>query len=324
MSSKLTALSKLNRILKPAERQRLWWLVFIHVLINIIDVLALAALVYLINIYTREKPVLRRDLIPDWLLHRNILTPFFALVIFFACKSLAAYFVLRLQNSFLCKVATRLSRRNLEKLLRQGTGLDEAAEAIRFVSQVPVEFADHILLSTKQICSELLIISMISVALLIFKTKLFIIISLMVIPVTVIIYFSTIKLLGKLRASIQSNSLTSMQKIRFALDNKLNQPNEELVSDYISSQFELNKSKAIFQTIQVMPNRFFDTILVAALFVLVFLNKQIEHIRYIDVITIGSFMAAAAKVVPGIVRIINLNAELQSYSYTLDLLDEEH
>lgn len=310
------------KILTTPERMKLRLLATMHVIMNVLDIVALAALIYIINIYTREKPVLRKDLIPDWLLHRNILTPFLALVIFFIIKSVVGFLILRFQNRYLYTVATRLSRLNFQKIQTGAGKHADDSEAIRTVSQIPVEFAEHVLLSVKQILSEICLISMAAIALFIFRPKLFILILIIVIPVTFIIYISTTRLLKKLRNSIQQHSLESMQHIQQAMQQKTNINADNLQDTYIQSQQSLNMSRATFHTLQALPNRFFDAALVASLFILVFLNKQIEHIRYIDVVTIGSFMAAAAKVIPGMIRLINLNAEIQSYAYTIEALEE--
>lgn len=314
--------NRVKNILIPQERRKFWLLVVLHVVMNILDILALAAVIYIINIYTREKPILRKDLIPDWLLHRNILTPFLLLVIFFIIKSIAGFLILRFQNKYLYGVATRLSIDRYQLIENHAGKYVQEAEAIRAVSQVPVEFTEHVLLSVKQVFSEIILISMAGIALLFFKTKLFLLILLIVLPVTVIIYFSTTRLLKKLRSSIQQNSLKTIQYIQQAIQKKSIDENNALQQAYLQSQLSLNMSRATFHTLQALPNRFFDAALVASLFLLVFLTKELEHIRYIDVITIGSFMAAAAKVIPGMIRLINLNAEIQSYAYTIDVLQD--
>ncbi len=316
------AYHRVKKILIPQERIKFWLLVVLHVVMNILDIVALAAVIYIINIYTREKPILRKDLIPDWLLHRNILTPFLLLVVFFIVKSVAGFLILRFQNKYLYGVATRLSMERYQFIVQDAKKNVLEAAAIRAVSQVPVEFTEHVLLSVKQVFSEIILISMAGVALMIFKTKLFLLILLIVLPVTVIIYFSTTRLLKRLRSSIQQNSLKTIQYIQQAIQQKSVEENDTIAEAYLQSQQSLNMSRATFHTLQALPNRFFDAALVASLFLLVFLTKQLEHIRYIDVVTIGSFMAAAAKVIPGIIRLINLNAEIQSYAYTIDVLQD--
>ncbi len=314
--------NRVKKVLVPQEQKKFWLLVVLHVVMNTLDILALAAVIYIINIYTREKPILRKDLIPDWLLHRNILTPFLLLVIFFIIKSIAGFLILRFQNKYLYRVATRLSMERYQHMVNDHEKYLHEAEAIRAVSQVPVEFTEHVLLSIKQVYSEIFLISMAGIALIIFKTKLFLLILLIVLPVTAIIYFSTTRLLKKLRSSIQQNSLKTIQYIQQAIQKKSIDDSNTLQAAYLQSQLSLNMSRATFHTLQALPNRFFDAALVASLFLLVFLTKQLEHIRYIDVITIGSFMAAAAKVIPGMIRLINLNAEIQSYAYTIDVLQD--
>jgi ABC-type protease/lipase transport system fused ATPase/permease subunit len=41
----------------------------------------------------------------------------------------------------------------------------------------------------------------------------------------------------------------------------------------------------------------------------------------ISIVTIGAFMAAAYKIIPGMVKLVNLNNQVKTYSFTADQLD---
>jgi ABC-type bacteriocin/lantibiotic exporter with double-glycine peptidase domain len=59
------------------------------------------------------------------------------------------------------------------------------------------------------------------------------------------------------------------------------------------------------------------------LFILVALNQWWGATDNNAIITIGAFMAAAYKIIPGIVKILNTSGQLQTYSYTADALTDE-
>jgi len=75
--------------------------------------------------------------------------------------------------------------------------------------------------------------------------------------------------------------------------------------------------------IQHIPSRLIEVFAVFGLFVLILLNTYTANGYTIQLITIGAFMAAAYKVIPGIVKVINVMGQIKTYSYTITgLLDQ--
>jgi len=77
-------------------------------------------------------------------------------------------------------------------------------------------------------------------------------------------------------------------------------------------------------SVQGMPIRMIEIFAIMGLFVLIAINKWSGNTDNSAVVTIGIFMAAAYKIIPGIVKILNINGQINTYQYTIhNLLQEE-
>jgi ABC-type bacteriocin/lantibiotic exporter with double-glycine peptidase domain len=66
-----------------------------------------------------------------------------------------------------------------------------------------------------------------------------------------------------------------------------------------------------------MPNRIIETFAVLGLFVLIVITKWSGVRDNSTLITIGAFMAAAYKIIPGIVKIINATGQMKTYEFSI-------
>jgi ABC-type bacteriocin/lantibiotic exporter with double-glycine peptidase domain len=90
--------------------------------------------------------------------------------------------------------------------------------------------------------------------------------------------------------------------------------------NYLSKQ---NSSMADQQIIQSFPPRLIEVFAVFGLFFLIAINFFTKG-RTLDLITIGAFMAAAYKIIPGIVKILNSLGQIKTYDFTVqDLLQSQ-
>src|SRR3569833_2146395 len=70
-----------------------------------------------------------------------------------------------------------------------------------------------------------------------------------------------------------------------------------------------------------MPSRLVELFAILGFLVLLAINKLSTGAPPIDMLTIGIFMAAAYKIIPGIVKILNSSGQVKTYKFTLtDLL----
>ena len=102
----------------------------------------------------------------------------------------------------------------------------------------------------------------------------------------------------------------------------------------IAMNFFLNrfiKQRRIFSrylfdslALQSMPNRIIEIFAVLGLFILIAIAKWSGNGDSAALITVGAFMAAAYKIIPGIVKLINVAGQIRAYEYSItDLIEKK-
>jgi ABC-type multidrug transport system fused ATPase/permease subunit len=82
--------------------------------------------------------------------------------------------------------------------------------------------------------------------------------------------------------------------------------------------------QADHQVIQNLPSRLIEVFAVFGLFVLITINVYNKNSAGLNIITIGAFMAAAYKIIPGIVKILNSIGQAKTYWFTVTGLANEN
>jgi hypothetical protein len=90
------------------------------------------------------------------------------------------------------------------------------------------------------------------------------------------------------------------------------------VNRFSHYQERLNGYLSDLQIVQGIPSRIIEMIAVLGVFILIAINRFGGNYNSTDIISIGAFMAAAYKIIPGIVRILNTSGHVKAYSFTLD------
>src|SRR5689334_4080077 len=85
------------------------------------------------------------------------------------------------------------------------------------------------------------------------------------------------------------------------VESNLFQCKEFLIRRYTGSQEQFNKFLAQQQVVQHLPSRLIEVFAVFGLFVLIWINRSFTGNSSIQLITLSAFMAAAYKIIPGIV-----------------------
>src|SRR5206468_1996943 len=94
---------------------------------------------------------------------------------------------------------------------------------------------------------------------------------------------------------------------------------------YYKHQQQLNQFICTQQTLQSLPSRLIEVFAIFGFFILIVLNKLSGNNPSVDLLTIGVFIAAAYKIIPGLVNILNSIGQIKTYEFTLhDLLANKH
>ena len=323
-------LQQVNSILTRAERREMRTHIVMDALISVLDVAAIVFLLYIVNFYTQPVASAKLKFLPGWMLNRNSVA---LIIIFFAAfsiKNLFAHLLHRGQYHFVYRVACRLSTMKLAEYLRGPFSEQVAKDSsvfIRNISQQPIEFSQHVLAGIQQIITQLLLVIITVTVILIFNVKLFFLLLLLLTPPVILTAILIKKNIAAARKNIRTTGQRSLQHLKEALAGYVESNiygKEKFFSDrYIGLQEKLNSHIASLQVMQGMPGRLLEIFAVLG-FALLLLISQSGIATGTDILTVGMFVAAAYKIIPGVVKILNNNGQVRTYDYTIADLKSKH
>lgn len=291
-----------------------------NALISILDIVALAVLVTVIGVYTKGLSNL-----PDWIpgsFFSNTTTPALLFLIFFALKNLLAYLIYNRQTLFVNGVATRLSSDQLNDYLN-GSYTDyvsaDSAKLSHRINHEPIEFAHYVLAGIQLIFTEFVLLAAAVLAILWYDAHLFGLLVLFLLPPVALVGWLTKKRLRAARKHVKEDSDKAAQYLQEGLNsyvesNVYNKKNF-FTNRHKHYQQRLGDHLSQLQIAQWLPSRIVELFAVIGLFILILLQRS--GAQATDIVTIGAFMAAAYKIIPGIVRISNLSAQMRTYEHTI-------
>lgn len=310
-------------ILLPVERKQFFMLIMADIFISLADIVSMIFLLFVVNYFAGAPGENSLTMVNMLGTHKNILLPV-ALILFFSIKNLVAFAVQRLRFKFNYRIAARLSEKNILSYLNGAygnyVGVDSAVH-IRAISQQPIEFAQYILYSVQQVVAETILIIFTIASIFFFNAKLFLLLTFFLIPPVAFIAFLVRRKLGAVRLNIKVSNSKSLQHLREALsgyvESNLHDRNDFFTERYIQYQRLLDNYLASLQVTLAMPSRLMEVFAVFGLSLLVFVNEITGVAGVIDLVTLGAFMAAAYKIIPGAVKIMNARAQMRTYEYTV-------
>lgn len=309
-------------ILTAVEKRKLMILGFSIVVINMIDIASLALLVVIVNFYTVASAKLP-DFIPGWLHDKSSLNLIGAFLLVFIIKSIIGYFISSSQFKFIYSVASRLSAENLLRYL-EGSFIDyvniDSAVQIRQISQQPVEFVHYVLSGLLQMFTECVLIILTVIAILIYDASLFLLLLVSLLPAVVLISFLARRRLRHIKANLKTIGEKAIQYLKEALlgyvESNIYNRKSFFMQRYADYQQKLNNYLSDIQVIQGLPTRSVEVFAVLGLFILLAINQR-GNTGLVSIVTIGAFIAAAYKIIPGIVKVVNLNNQVKTYLFTV-------
>ncbi len=320
-------LKHILQILTPAEKRQFWIQIVLNVFISVADIASLAFLLLIIDFYISNS-IDRLDFLPSWMLDPRSVSLIAFFFILFGIKNLLGILISSVQYKFISRVAVRISQNKLENY-QKGTfegfiNIDSSAH-IHNIALRPFEFCQYILSGLQQILIQSVLILLAIAAILLYNAKLFLLILLILIPPVTFVFFYIKKKLTATKKSIQSSNEKSFQYLLDALKGYI-EGNIYQRNNFFRGRF--SKERQIFSShlfeslsVQTMPNRIIETFAVLGLFVLIVIAKWSDINDSSTIITIGAFMAAAYKIIPGIVKIINAMGQMRAYDLSLNELE---
>jgi len=313
------------KILTRKERGKLYTLIIFDLVIGIFDIAFLGLLLVIINFYTKNTAPPKISFLPQAVLNQNSLLLIGIFLFLFSVKNWFGYRGLKSQHHFFYEVASRLSKRNILNYLTDNytryVNIDSSVQ-VRKISQQPIEFGHYILINFQQVISQIILIFFTVCAILFYHPTLFLLLFLLLLPPVVALAWFIRKKLKDVRAHTKIASERTIQHLQESLsgyiESNIYHKNEFFTDRYYSYQQQLNENLATQQTLQSLPSRLIEVFAVLGFFILIAINRLSTNAPAINVLTIGIFIAASYKIIPGIVKILNCTGQMKTYRFVLD------
>jgi ABC-type multidrug transport system fused ATPase/permease subunit len=298
-------------------------LVFLDVLISVLDILFLVLLLLVINFYTQPAAAPGFSPLPAEVIHRHSLLFIGIFCVLFALKNWFAIVVTKKQFHFVYQVASRISAQKLDEYLEGSysnyVNLDSSVH-LRNIHYDSVDFGHYVLRGCQQALSQCILIVIAFIPVLIFKPALFSLLLLVLIPPVILLAFIIKKRMDSIRNSMKNIQGKIFQFAKEAIagftESNIYQAKKFLSNRFINARMEQSDHLSEQQIIQSLPPRIIEVFAIGGLFVLAAINLYITG-NSVNVITIGAFIAAAYKIIPGIVKILNSAGQVKAYSFTV-------
>ncbi len=323
-----TLLQNINSILDRSERRQMRMHILYDAIISLLDIGSLLILLLIINFYTQPASRSHLSFLPESFLNRDSLLLIAVFLIAFCLKNGLAYLLQQAQFRFVYRVASRLSGIKLLQYLRgnyAGYVTVDSSVYIRKISQQPIEFSQHVLAGIQQIITQSFLIIITVIAILIFNVKLFLILLVLLVPPVIAVAIIIKKRIAFARNNVKQSGERSLQHLKEALagyvESNIYDKEIFFTNRFMDFQQQLNDHLASLQIVQGIPNRLMEVFAVLGFFILLLISQAGGGST--DILVIGMFMAAAYKIIPGVVKILNNSGQLSTYDYTIkDLLPE--
>lgn len=318
-------LSGILHVLDQKERAKLFLLIFFDVLISALDIAFLGLTVLVINFYVKNSALPYTSWLPSSLNNQSSILLIALFFVLLGIKNLIAYWVAFSRYGFIYKVANRLSEKGIREYLKKDylnfVNIDSSVY-IRKISQEPIEFSHYILTNFQQIISQSVLVLFALVAIIWYHATLFLLLFILLMPTIALLGWILKKRYDNVRRNIKQTSADTLKNLKEALsgyiESHIYDKDDFFVDRYYRQQRQLNHYICTQQSLQYLPSRLIEVFAILGFFILIVINKWSAHTPAIDLLTISIFVAAAYKIIPGIVKIINSAGQMKTYEFVLD------
>lgn len=319
----------IRALLTPSEKKQWRWLLLLDTVVAIADLVSLVILLLTVQFYTLPNARLPWQL-PTWLQNRQGIALIALVLLFFLLKNVLGYWVQKALHHFAYTVASRLSSKQLLFFLEgshaQYATVDSAVQ-IKRISQHPVEFAHYLLLGLHQIIIQIVLVALALIALLWYQPQLFLLLLALLTPPILLVAWIIKTKTKTARTHTKTSSEKALQHLKEALagyvESRVYQKKSFFTNRYSGHQQQLNNWLANLHSVQALSTRTVELFAVLGLFALIAAAIFTQG-QAIDFLTVGAFLTAAYKIMPGMVKVLNISGQMKVYSYvTNDLLAAE-
>jgi ABC-type bacteriocin/lantibiotic exporter with double-glycine peptidase domain len=296
---------------------------------SVADIAGLALLLWVIRLYAEGSAKGGPAFLPVWLNDPHSLWPIGVFFLLFGIKNSLSFLIYSAQARLRYGVASRISRQNLLYYLEgeysQYAHTDSAAHILK-IAQQPIEFCQFVLGGLQQSITEATLIGVTVAAVLLFNAQLFLLLLVLLLPPVVIMGWLAKRRLHTARVYIKSSRDIMWQHLQESIasyvESNLYDKKEFFSGRYGDSQAILNGHLATVQAMQGAPSRLAEIFAVFGLLALIAIGHFSGNPHGAEFVTLGAFLAAAYKIIPGISRLLNLTGQMRTYEFTVNGLLE--
>jgi ABC-type bacteriocin/lantibiotic exporter with double-glycine peptidase domain len=317
-------------ILTKAEKRHFRFLIVADIFISIVDILSLAFLLTIIQFYVQPQRSVVFSFLPLWMLGKNSVSLIALFFLLFSAKNVLAFLISKEQQKFFGTIAIRLSKNGLLNYqagdFEQFVNVD-SSNHIRRIAHQPFEFAQYILSGIQQIVTQSFLIFVAIIAVILFNAKLFFLLLLLLLPPVVAVFYFIKKRLSVYKSEIWYNNDKSFQYLMDALkgyvEANIYNRNKFFLDRFIYYRQKFSSYHFDSISLLTLPARAIEVFAVLGLFILIAIAKWLGGDNSAEFLTIGAFMAAAYKIIPGAVKIINAMGQIKAYELSILGLDQK-
>jgi ABC-type bacteriocin/lantibiotic exporter with double-glycine peptidase domain len=316
-------------VLTTKEKKQFRFLTALDILISVFDILFLIGLLWLIHFYIQPAGTGNAKFLTGPFGDQRSVIPIAVFFILFSIKNLAGYRITRQHYLFYGDVAIRISQNNLAGY--QQSEFDnfintDSSVHIRKIAFQPFEFCQYILAGIQQVFTQSFLIFLAVVAVILFNAKLFLILLIILLPPVIVVFRLVKKKQEKTKRNIRSSHEKSFQHLMDALkgyiESNIYHRNDFFMNRFIGSRNSFSRTLFESLSLQSMPPRIIEIFAVMGLFILISIASLSGFSDTDMLLTIGAFVGAAYKIIPGAVKIINISGQLKAYEHSVADLSE--
>lgn len=313
-------------LLDRRERRHFWVLSFFDILINLADIASLALLLWIIKFYAFPGDNRLAGYLPGWMQDRHSVSLIAVFTIVFALKNIAAYLINKAHYGFIGEVAIRISQHNLaayqQAPYEDFINIDSSVQ-VRKICFQPFEFTQYMLAGLQQLVTQTSLVLLALLAIVLFNAKIFLLLILLLLPPAFIVFGMIRKKMSAVKKTIGADNETSFRHVMDALKGYA-EANIYGSNDFFMQRFTHSRrsfSKALFYSmaLQGLPGRVIEIFAVLGLLALVLVANWWGGNEPL-LLMAAVFMAAAYKIIPGMVKIINVLGQMRAYAASLNEL----
>jgi ABC-type multidrug transport system fused ATPase/permease subunit len=316
---------KIIAVLNGREKRRFSFLMLLDVFISIVDILSLVLLLWIVQFYIQSAGAGALFFFKGWIPDKNSIAPIAIFSLLFSIKNLLAFSIVRIQNNFIAEVAVRVSKDNLLRYqngeFKEFVNIDSSMH-VRNIAFQPFEFCQNVLGGLQQINTQASLIIIAIIAILFFDAQLFLLLLLTLLPPVVAVFYvikkNLIKAKLQMRASNQLSHQYLMDALKGFVEGNIYGKNSFFLNRFVFHRKSFSKHLFNSVSIQTLPARLVEIFAVMGLFILIVIAKWTGDNNSNTLITIGAFIAAAYKIIPGIVKIVNTLSQMKAFESSLD------